>query len=253
MHKTQTLVTLLVALLLSLAGQDAWAQDNNLARIYEVKAQSGHAAELEAAIQAHAAWRKEQGDPWYWQVFQVVNGDNLGNIFIRSGDHTWGDFDAYDGGFGQQGSAHWQANVMSHVESITSMITASHADYHQLPEDMSVFNLFSVTFYHVKPGYGDDFMEAVGLFHDAVKKTDWPVHYAWVSTVNGGEGPANILVLPYENWAAMAGPEKSLGAMMNEVYGEYASNAFEQFGSSHYATESSILLFRPDLSVLPNM
>ena len=94
MHKTKTLATLLVALLLGLASQNAWAQQNNLARIYFIEAKVGMAAGFETALKQHAEWRKEQGDPWSWFVWQVVNGENLGSFVIRSGDHAWGDFDA---------------------------------------------------------------------------------------------------------------------------------------------------------------
>ena len=146
---------------LGLVSQNVLAQQNNLARIYFIEAKSGVRAGLETALKQHTEWRKEQGDPWTWSVMQVVNGENLGSYVIRSGEHTWADFDAYDAGFGPKADVHFNATVASLVESASSALTSidtTNVNWH--PNNDAV-NLISVTTFHLKPGKGPAFTQAV--------------------------------------------------------------------------------------------
>lgn len=254
MRAPKVLVTLLVALLLGLAGQDAWAQQNNLARVYFMDAKTGMQAGLETALKQHAEWRKEQGDPWTWSVMQVVNGENLGRFIARSGGHGWGDFDAYDMGFDQQANVHFNATVAPLLESTSSAITSVDTTNINWHPNNDAVNLISVTTFHLKPGKGQAFTEAVNKFHTAIVEHNHPTHYAFEWNVNGVNGQAVSLILPYENWAAMAGPEEPLFVFLARVLGqEELQKLGEAFDSTYHKEESFVVLRRRDLSVLPAM
>lgn len=87
-----------------------------------VDVKSGLAPQFEAAFQAHVQWRKEQGDPWQWTTYQLVNGERLGDYVIRSGNHSWADFDAYED-FLTQGSPHFYNAVGAYIDSVAGSIT----------------------------------------------------------------------------------------------------------------------------------
>ena len=161
MHRTQTPATLLIALVLGFAGQDAWAQDNNLARVYFMDAKTGMQAGLETALKQPAEWRKAQGDPWTWNVMQVVNGEHLGRFIARSGGHSWGDFDEYDMEFGEKASVHFNATVAPLLESATSAITSVDTTNINWHPNNDAVNLISVTTFHLKPGNGQAFTQAI--------------------------------------------------------------------------------------------
>ena len=254
MHKTKTLGTLLVALLLGLVSQNVLAQENNLARMYYMDAKTGMEAGLETALKQHAEWRKEQGDPWTWTVLQVVNGEHLGRFMARSGNHAWGDFDAYDTGFGPKADIHFNATVAPLIESASSAITSvdtTNVNWH--PNNDAV-NLISVTTFHLKPGQGEAFTQAINKLHTAIVEHNYPAYHAFEWNVNGAAGQAVSLILPYENWAAMEGPEEPFFAFMARVMGpEEIQKTFAAIDDTYHKQESFVLLQRRDLSVLPAM
>ncbi|MCG8605518.1 hypothetical protein MJD09_11035 [bacterium] len=95
MRNIKVILALLLAFSLCLTISSALAQPNNLAKMYHVKVKAGYGAQFETALKQHVEWRKAEGDPWTWNVYQVANGMNLGDFIFRSGDHTWADMDSY--------------------------------------------------------------------------------------------------------------------------------------------------------------
>ena len=253
MRNKRLFVSLLVALCLGFISQSLFAQAGNLARLYFVEAKPGHEAQLEAAIKEHAQWRKQAGDPWTWIVHQVVNGRNLGSFAIRSGDHSWADFDSYEE-FGMKGTAEWDKNVVPHIGSVSNEITSVDTVNINWPSNPEDVNLISVRTYHLKPGQGRVFTEAVKKYHAAIQENNREGHYAFEWHRNGSTGPAVSLILPYKNWADMQGPDETFRAFMVRVLGaEEAQKLSEQFTGTFSSTESLVVQVRRDLSVLPDM
>ncbi len=229
-----------------------WAQEappEVLARIYHVSAKAGSSAQLEAAIGAHAKWRMDHGDPWKWDVYQVVNGEGLGDFFIYSGEHSWADMDAY-ADFLNKGSVHFNTVVGPHMAALSSVITRTDTKNIRWPEDPAKARLLQLISYRIKLGHGRDFNESIAKIHEAIVKTNWPVYYGWEYLLNGGPGPEATLALPAENWAAMKSPAKPLEAMLAEALGaDEAKKLLERFVSSIDGETSWVVLHRPDLSV----
>ena len=110
--RTKALLSLVVATAaVMLTGIPAHAQDATYARSYTVTPKDGMVPQFEAALQAHTRWRTENNDPWTWGVSTFEVGEAVGRYAIRSGGHSWADFDAYDAGFGPEGLVHWNATV----------------------------------------------------------------------------------------------------------------------------------------------
>ena len=245
-------VGLLAAFWLSLFSQSLFAQANNLAKIYFVNVKSGHGAEFVAALKEHVEWRKQASDPWTWSVYQIVNGQNLGDFVIRSGGHTWADLDSYEE-FLAKGAVEFNKNVGPHIESTSNTITAvDTTNINWYPNNDDV-NLISVITYHLKPGHERAFTQAINKYHTAIKENNRETYYAFAWNVNGGSGPSVSLVLPYKNWAEMQGPDESLRTFMERVLGsEEAQQLSDEFNSTYHTRESSVLRLRRDLSVIPD-
>lgn len=252
MGNKKLFVGLLVAFWLGLLSQNIFAQSNNMARLFFVKVKTGEGADFAAALKKHSEWRKQQGDPWTWIVYQVVNGKNLGDYVIRSGDHSWSDFDDYEE-FSIKGAPEFYKAVGSHIKSVSSMITAGDTVNVDWPENPADVNLLSVITFNLKPGQVPAFRQAVNKYHTAIQENNRETYYSFAWNVNGAKGPSATLVIPYKNWADMQGPEESMREFMMRVLGEEdAQKLYEDFNSTFTSSESMIVRVRMDLSVIPD-
>lgn len=246
MRASSVVSFLFLSLSLLLLPQGAQAQ--NLARVYQFSA--APAADLEAAIAEHAAWREANGDPWSWGVYQIVTGEDQGDFVVRSGGHSWADFDAYEESeFAEAAAAHFEATMVPAIGSVSSVITAADTAHQRFPESFENIQFYEILTWHLKPDRVQDFQEVIDQIHDAIVQTDWPARYGFFSPVVGADGPRVSLVLFFENWADFESPETSFEEMMAEVYGDEAGAIVEKFASSFRWEESYVLRIRPDLSV----
>ncbi len=251
MRSLRVFLSLLVlgGLIPSLAAQPA--ADGNLAKHFLVDVKDGKAAEFEAAFKAHLQWRKEQGDTWEWLTFQLVNGEYLGDYVVRSGSHTWADMDAYQD-FLDKGAVHFWTSVGAYIDDVNSYIMQVDNSISRWPTDPGSARYLTVIDYWVKPTHTQVFLRTVKEIHEAIGTSGWPVHYAWEATLNGGPGGNWALVLPYPNYAAMKGPDKTMMQMLTEVHGEgRTGEIMSSFAGTYERSESHIIRFRPDLSLMP--
>lgn len=250
-HTVAVAVGFVVALLAAFFTVPEAAEAQSLAQVYEVQAKQGTKASFEAALERHAKWREENGDPWEWNVYEVVQGKDLNTYSIRSPGHSWSDFDDYGKGFGPKGGQHFQATVGPMVKSLKSRIVRLDTAASHIPEVEGADNpLFEVTHFKLKPGNASDFFEPVTQALDALAEQDYPEPY-YVSDVVAGAGDSHaILVNQHRNWADFEEGDPSAGELIDEVLGEEkAEKLFERYNNSYSSSYSVIARPRPDLSV----
>ena len=249
MHRSP-LSFVLVSLCLALLPQSAGAQAD-IAQIYVMTPKMGMGAEFQTALRQHVQWRAENGDPWTWDVYEVVNGENIGTFIARSGDHEWADFDTYDAGFGPRGGTNFSETVGPLLEDVTNQITMTDTANAQWPENADDYVMLQLITLHLKPAHEQEFRQLTGKFHEAILKTNWPAHYAWTYPLSGGMGPTATLVLPFRNWADLEEPETPFPAMLAQAYGdEEATEILTAYSNCYTHFETSIVRFRPELSVM---
>ena len=226
----------------------AQGQTENIAQGYVHTVQLEMIAQFEEAVKQHVQWRKQNNDPWEWTWYQMVNGDGLGTYLVRSGNHRWADLDvryAWDDRVGA--AAHFLATVGPFVESEDSSISQLDEALSRPPDDLSAITLFTVTEFDVR--LLGQFREAITKIGEGLDRGNWGRSYLWQMVANGGTTDAT-LVVPAENWAALAPPAKSLPMVMAEVYGEQDANELmQQFASSIRSRNSYTLRVRRDLSL----
>jgi hypothetical protein len=228
----------------------AQADTNILARTYTVKAKPGMSTQFEAALREHAQWRADNGDPWDWNVTMRETGEALGTYGIRSGGHSWADFDAYDAGFGPQGLVHWNATVAPLVESVSSAITTTDQELSNPPPAGTAYAFVTITKFHLRPGQEMEFnrliAEATEIIRDKL-----PGYWVWSSPISGGgPGPYIDLVGFPEDWADMADPDPSFEAIMVQEMGQDGFlEWWTNLGQTYRGTDSYTLRRRPDMDV----
>jgi hypothetical protein len=235
-----------------LLSTSALAQDNNLARTYTVKPKAGMYPQFEAALREHAQWRAANGDPWIWGVYMPETGADLAHVVIRSGGHTWADFDAYDQSFNQKGLMHWNATVVPLIESISSSISAADLENSSIPTTGDAPAFVNVTTFRLRPGQEQLFEQTVNQASAILKQHGW-TNFVWAAPVSGDAGPVRYLATLHPNWADMAEPDPSFAAILIQELGEEGFAAMmSTFGETMRGAESATYRFRPDLSVMGN-
>ena len=231
-----------------------WAQEEkqpNLVRSIAVTVKPGMSGAFESAMREHMDLRRELGDPWEWTVYQVVDGDDLGTYYIRSGLVTWADFDAYYSRDWTKVEEHFSRVLDPLIESAKGTTEELEFGMSHWPEEPPDYKLFQVYIYYIKPAKMMDFYAGAGQFHGAIMQAGWDEYYIWYMIHTGSNGPVAALVVPAVNWADFEDPEKSLFEVITEVYGEQGANELvAKFYGSFYHYDSMIVYFRKDLSLV---
>jgi len=232
------------------------AQGQELAQIWKFTPEMGQGPAFEGALRGHMEFRKAQGDPWDWQIYEVVVGEDVGDFYAASWNHTWEDFDAYDAFEGGAIlSAHFQATAGPTLEDMTTVITDGSQGIKKLPEDPNYeINLVNVTDFYLLPGKQASFNEALMKFDEAIKGANVPFYYTSDVPVAGGSGPVYSIAGLSSSWAEFADPDPSMEQVMMEAYGEdEAMKIFTAFSEAIHHTENFVVRYRADLSNVSGM
>lgn len=232
------------------------AQGQELVRFWKFTPKLGQEAAFEGALRGHMEFRKAQGDPWDWQIYEVVVGEDVGSYFAASWSHTWEDFDAYDAFEGGAAmGAHFQATAGATLESMETTINDGAQGVKKLPEDPNQeFNLVNVTEFYLFPGKQAAFNQALMKFDEAIKGANMDFYYTSDVLVVGGSGPVYSIAGLGSSWADFADPDPTMEQVMIETYGEEeAMEIFTAFGESVHHWESFVVRYRPDLSNVSGM
>jgi hypothetical protein len=221
-----------------------------LARIWTIIPKNGSELKFDKAFADHVQWRRDNKDPWNWDVFVQVDGPEVGAYYARSGNRHWSDFDAYEAAeFSKKAGLHWNETVAPHVAVVRSEIDEYMPDISNWPMDAPEYNLFRLNRHLVNIGGTKDFVAAVGAIGGVLKEAKWPHHWSFHMS-HSGEGPSVTLVLPSINWAGIAEPESNVGEVLvkslgEEKAGQYWANLFATFRKLNVVTVKRI----PELAV----
>ena len=250
---------LLISMLLITCATVAWAQDSKeakqamqaqgtIATIWVIWPKAGQAAQFEAAIKKHAAWRKTAGEALIWHIYQPVVGSDLDYFVIRSGSHVWKDIDSGEA-WATQAKAGDAFNTSvgpytERAEHYFSEDDSKHSNWIDSPD----YKLFAVTEYSLKPGTYADRADAIAKVAKAVQDEKWPYPYSISNTIGGSDNMS--IVTPMKSYADMADPDPSLMKILAKSLGSEsaAAETFKKFGSTIKSTNQTIYLYRPDLS-----
>jgi hypothetical protein len=97
-----------------LMAQDEEMPPPMVAKNHFVTANPGQALEFEAAYKGHLEFHANNNDSWYWHTWQIANGQDFGQYIIRTGNHSWSDFEQH----GRRGPIHLQlARGLRHTDN----------------------------------------------------------------------------------------------------------------------------------------
>ena len=207
--------------------------------------------QFEEALRQHLAFHRTNGDPWAWHTWQVVNGDMLGQYYLRTHGHQWRDFDA-NAALRRSDWADFLANVAPHLDSMSSSISTVEPGLSRWPPELARPALVSITRFELTYQGFRAFRAAIEKIHAAVSEAAPERHYAWTTTVNGANGPEMNLLVPLAAWAELGARQPPLWSLVEQLYGAEAAAALERtIGSTVRSISSSVVAYREDLSYQP--
>ncbi len=240
-------VRLLMALALAFVFQPVLAQEETgtIARTWAMTPKAGEAAAFNDALKAHAAWRRDNNDPWQWTFWRAASGNMDGTVIIRSTNHTYADFDAYNQGeFRDKALADWNANVAPHVGKAWSGLSRLDSDMVDWPE--GDYKVVRVTRFHLKPGHGSAFRAAVQKVRGKMKEAGRQSTSAWAWSMTGDHLPTIMLITARNNWAGLDNPETSARETLTEMVGELEANTMMDNAMKHVERISGDMYVRAD-------
>lgn len=247
------IVMTLCAIVAPLMAEEEEAPEMVVAKNHFVTVNPGQALEFEAAYKGHLEWHANKNDTWYWHTWQIANGQNLGQYIIRTGNHTWADFDEH-AEFSKEDSAHYLENVSGFVKKLSSTLVVVDPDITQWPEDYGIPTIVDVTVFQVT-GDWRAFYHTLKKFHAAIVEKEMPFTYSWSWVASGGEDPGStwVLVNPYQSWAEYGDSwEPAFWKMVEEVYGDFETDMIRKMWSKSVTHQQNfIAAYRADLSYNP--
>ena len=235
-----------VALLLLFA-PTADAQD--LAQLYRFTPSEGKGSAVRTALQAHSAWRAEQGDPWSWLVFQEVQGPNLGDWIVFSPGHSWADFEAYDQGFGPRGGQHFAATVTPLLESVTSEILRVDEELTNALDDATGYNLFRITNWDLDHARQGQFNQSVARVIQSYPQGGEQYIRTYWDVLIGPNQPRKRSAQWFRDWVDLANAPTPATSLIEEYGQEEAAQILDAFRESVNSSQTYILRVYPDMAV----
>jgi hypothetical protein len=248
--KLQNLLFALLAMSFLVVPGQLLAQ-GSLAELWVMTVSPANQQVFEEAFKEHAAFRKEQGEGFNWDVFTPVTGDSLSVYAIRACCFSWADLDM---------AQKWEADtpeVMQNWASTAGKYVESYAHYYDdfdfsnshWPEGGDSPPYVGVTDYFVKPGHGSKFSSAKAKVSQIAINQGWGEdhHWAWSNRVGGK--PVASIVVPFDSFEDMADDEVSFADFLNEHLGAEGTEAvFSEFSDAIRGSSYSIWRHRADLT-----
>lgn len=246
--------TMLSVSLAALVAATASAQQSpgNVTQVIRQKAAPGMADKYEAGRKKHMDWHRKMADPWGWSVGQITTGPDTGSYIIVTGNHEWQDLDSWVAKMGEGDTADAQANIGAYQGSSATSYWVRMPDYSRMPAAGADYPMSAVTYFYVKPGGADAFLDAIKKVGEATAKANWTRPAIWYRLANGGEGGTFAVVNPRKNMADMAPPTPSMSDVVEKHMGKAAADAmWKSFYDSIRHSTSEMIEWRPDLSYQP--
>jgi hypothetical protein len=225
---------------------------DKVCEVNTVKAKPGAEKQLEAGRKAHNAWHVAQKDKDAILVWSLLTGPNTGQYLMTTCGLSWAGLDAKE-----SLSAKDQADIARTMGpynggTITSYyVERTDIGGKKAEPNAKLPKMISITTYHLKGDGAIPFTAAAKKIYEAIVKSNYPTKVTtWYQLANGGEGPQFVQVSDRNSWADMQAPDKTLQAMLEEVYGKDDTTLQTLRGQIRY-TVTELAELQPDLSYMP--
>jgi hypothetical protein len=196
--------------------------------------------------------REQHNDPRKWDVYVPDTGTELNRYLLRSCCFSWPDQDSYSAWTMQNPSVmqQWWSEVNQHIETTSRYFYEVDSANSHWPEGAGAPAMTGVTEFSIAAGKVSQFHEARSELSQIALNQGWSAagkKWFWSDRI-GGE-PTAVLVVPFDNYAAMAPGDQTIAGFLTEHLGaDKAAALMEKITSSVSSSSYTIWMRRPDLS-----
>lgn len=228
------LLCIVAALALSMASAQAQDDPPALAEVWLLTPKSGHGEAFWEGMEKHMAFRAEKGDPWTWNLYTPLLGDNLGQVGIRACCVTWADLDSYAAWRRGQPDVgkHFREHVAPHVEGMEHFYENIDWENSHWPAGDRAFPLYAVTEFSIEAGQAAAFNATREKMSQIAIDQGWANderNWLWMTRV-GGSSTVSV-VIPHPDFASFDAADDSFFRFLSEQLGseEAAAKLYADF------------------------
>jgi hypothetical protein len=225
-----------------------------LAELWMIIPKAGQAQELSDALKEHMDFRSEHGDPWRWDAYTPLLGDDLDRFAVRSCCHNWADIDTYREWADKNTAvgAHFGEHVAPHVEKYEHYYEEIDWANSHWSNEKGPYKYFGVTQFTLKAGEAGEFHAAREKMSQIAINQGWANaerSWLWATTI-GGEPHVSIIV-PHVNYADMADSGEGFADFLSSQLGsaEAAASLMKQFSAATWGSDYQVWVHREELSM----
>jgi len=225
-----------------------------LAEMWMMVPKAGHAQELNDALKKHLDFRSEQGDPWRWDTYTPLLGEDLARVGVRSCCHSWADIDAYGEWSRSKPDvvANFNEHVAPHVEKYAHYYEEMDWANSHWNDKGDQYKYFAVTEFALKAGHAAEFHAARTQMSQIAIEQGWANDdrsWAWATMIGGK--PTVAVVVPYENFASMEQKGEGFIDFLSRHLGsqEAAAGLMQKFSAATWSSDYQVWVHRAELSM----
>lgn len=245
-----TSLALLAAFVLGAApalAQEEMPPTNVVNQVVDVTPMPGHGPQFEAGVRDYMKWAQNEGNTWTWFCWEVIAGEDTGQVRFGTYGHTWAEFDTPPVDQATT-NASIDRLIAPHVQNVETSFSVVRADLSNA-SDAAPASMYMVFNYQVKLGRIQQFEDAMKRYRDLIVENAPDLHYVVHQNVLGGEAGQYLLAVPMAGLASMA-DTPNIDGMIREAIGEYGFRQLtEDFYSSISSEKSSVVVRRDDMSL----
>jgi len=225
-----------------------------LAEMWIMMPKAGHSQELTEALKQHMAFRSGHSDPWQWESYTPLLGEELDRVAVRSCCHNWADIDSYAEWSRSVPAvgAHFNEHVAPHVERYAHFFEEIDWSNSHWNNEGGPYKYFAVTEFTLKAGHAADFHAAREKMSQIAINQGWANDqrsWIWATTVGGK--PTVSVIVPHKNFASMADKGEGFLDFLARNLGsdDAAANLLQQFSGSTSGSDYQLWVHRDELSM----
>jgi hypothetical protein len=223
----------------------------SLADVWVMTVKPANQQAFEEAFKEHAAYRKEQGEAFEWDVYTPVTGESFDMYVIQACCFSWADLDKREAWEADtpEITQNWATTAAQYVENYAHFYDDYDMSNSHWPEGGNSPPYVGVTDYFIKPGHGSKFAAAKAKLSQIAINQGWAQehHWAWSNRVGGS--PTVSIVVPFDSFADMADDEVSFAEFLTQHMGaEGAEEVFSDVSGAIAGSSYTIWRHRADLN-----
>ena len=255
MKNSSKFLLFLLTGLMAFAPLAAQAQDpGSISEMWTMVPKADQRTAFFDGLKEHMKVRADAGDPWSWNTYTPMLGDNLDIVGVRYCCFNWADKDAYDkwAEKNPEVQEHWSKAVHPYVASYGHYFDRISWANSNIDGDWGPYRFYRVTEFAIKPGMASEFDAARDKISQIALNQGWSgEERPWIWTTSVGGTANERIISPMKNYADMEPEGQTFFNFLSGVLGsdEKAEELLKSLSDTVASQETQIWEWQKDFSM----